>query len=466
MNSFKMASCTAESHIAPPMRIVSRSRRVLGVAIAASLAACSLETGVTPGTPLDITLDFCANDTPIWFAVQDGVAPFQVLTPDASGAFSFQARGLVTVGYVRQRGSDFRTDIIFTTNVALQQMSNTVCLEEGGAKQLNGTVTGHTGSQIGLVSLSSSNAFLASGQSAWSLTQLVDRPLDLIASRLDITGFDQHSNKTIIRRAQNPAGGATFSELAFDTEGFVPTTASINVTGVSANDLAVLYSAFESSLGTSHTMTFVSDITDGLVDVEMVPTAELAAADYHKVSAIVTAPNGVLRVTDRYFKDPAAQNITIGPALIEPSVTVVGTTPHVRMRTQLLGQIDYSTMVNLAYHQQQASPARAIDVSMSVTASYFSGTPSEWNLPMPNFAGIPGWQNQWGLQPGQIDWRVTAYFGRPQLIFGAPPNLTTGETVAYASRSSSSTVSPTSLQSAGSVVRPGHFGPIGPTRVR
>ena len=461
MDSNKMASRTRESHIARPMRFVSQSGVGAAAALVLSLSACGLGVTDPQGTPIEITLDFCANDTPIWFAFQDGGAPFQILTPDASGTFSFTAKGLVTLAYVRQRGQDFRTDILFTTNVALAPLNDLVCLEAGGAKQVNGTVTGHTGSQIGHVTLSTSDAFVGAGQTAWTLSQLVDRPLDLIATRVDIDGFDQHSNKAIIRRSQNPVTGATLAALDFDTEGFATGQATFTTGGIAANDHAVVYNAFHSALGTAHTMTFVDNLADGPVVIETVPVAEMSASEFHKLSAVATSPNGAIRGLERYFRTADPQNLTFGPVLIEPSITVVGRTPHVRLRTQVLGQVDYSTMINMAFHQQTTT--QAIDVSMSVTASYFAGTPSEWNLPMPNFDGLPGFQNAWGLKTGVIDWRVTGYFGRPQLVWGAPPNLTAGETIAYATRASSTTVSATTMQLArAGAPRPGHFGTLVP----
>ncbi|HJQ21687.1 MAG TPA: hypothetical protein VJ867_15165, partial [Gemmatimonadaceae bacterium] len=48
---------------------------------------------------------------------------------------------------------------------------------------------------------------------------------------------------------------------------------------------------------------------------------------------------------------------------------------------------------------------------------------------------VSGWDNTWGLQPGdEINWTVTAYYGRPTLLFGAPPSE--GEGIQFAGRSS------------------------------
>lgn len=393
----------------------------------------------SPGTPIGIELDFCANDTPIWFAFQDGTDPYQVVTPSPSGTFNFTASSRLVVAYVRQRGNGFRTDILFTTNGELAPMSDVTCLEQGGAQSVSGTVAGHSGTQVGHVSLSSSSVFVGAGQSTWTLSQLVARPLDLVASRVDITGTDRHSNRTIIRRAQNPATASALPVLDFAGEGFSPAPHTVNVGGALPDETAVVDNTFFSQLGTLHTLTFLDNVIDGPVVVEAVPVTERTTPEYHRLSVISRSSTGGTRTVERYFGTPDFQNITFGPPLTDPSVTLAATTPSVRLRTVLLGQIDYSTVVNMAYSQQ--SSTQSIDVSMLVTASYIGGTPETWNLPMPELSALAGWRDEWELKPGSIAWRVSAYFGRPQLIFGGPP-IAAGETVLSASRSSSLTVNP------------------------
>jgi hypothetical protein len=76
-------------------------------------------------------------------------------------------------------------------------------------------------------------------------------------------------------------------------------------------------------------------------------------------------------------------------------------------------------------------------VTVTVTLAFYTGTSAEpWDVTIPDFTSVDGWQNSWGLQPGTpIDWTVTSYEGRPMLIFGAPPD--DGETIRFAGRVSS-----------------------------
>src|SRR5688572_24627705 len=102
---------------APMNPRIALHRRSLGVlGLAAALPGCGLNVAEpTPAVPIEIKLDFCANDVPIWFATQTGFTPFEVVAPDAAGTFTFDATNRTGIAFVRQSGSDSKTEIIFTT---------------------------------------------------------------------------------------------------------------------------------------------------------------------------------------------------------------------------------------------------------------------------------------------------------------------------------------------------------------
>jgi len=429
-------------------------RRASAVLTALVTVGCGLDVAdPEPEVPIEIKLDFCSNETPVWFAVQSTTGAWTIVTPDASGTFTFDATSRIGVVFVRQNGSDYKTDLIFTSNLDLEKLSGLVCVEESGTKQVNGSVTGLSGEEIGLVGMSFSSVFLTPQQSSFTLTQLADRPLDLVASRVDVSGVQQqHATKTVIRRAQNPTSGSTMAAINFDSEGINPGFYTATVSGI-GSEQAFLTNNFFSQLETSHTLTFVDAISNGALPFVAIPTSSLVAGDYHDLFVVATTPDGVARGAEQFFRIPADKAFTLGSTMAEPAVSVVGTTPYVRMGVQMAGQLEYSTMVTSDFHQQAAFSA--IDVSMSVTASFFGGTPIQWDVQMPNLDGLPGWQNSWGLKTGAIDWTVTAYFGRPQLIFGAKP-LDEGELVLFASRSSSANAAQ-AFRTGREARRPRHF---------
>ena len=137
---------------------MASGRAWLGM-VALLAAGCSLEGVTDPGAqnPIEVKLDFCSNDIPVWFAHQSSLGAWEVITPDAAGTYTFTATNRAAVAFVHQNGADYRTDMIFTSNLDLQALSGLTCVEEGGAKQVNGSVSGLIGSELALVGMSFSS---------------------------------------------------------------------------------------------------------------------------------------------------------------------------------------------------------------------------------------------------------------------------------------------------------------------
>ena len=403
--------------------------------VAPLTVACELGTGLPdPGPPIAITLDFCSGELPVWFAYQNENQPWTVAFADAQGAYKFNATPRASIAIVRQSGSDYHTEVIYTTNADLEKVSGLTCQEEVGSNQVNGSVSSLSGSEIALAGMSVSSAYLSPGQTSFTLAQLPDRPVDLVASRIDVIGESQHANKTVIRRAQDPANGTTLATVDFNTQGVVPTAMNVSLSNIGANDFAYVVNNFFSQLGTSHVLSSVQPVEDGTVTVVAIPAATLATGDYHDLFLVASTPDGSIRGAERFFRNPGNQGLTLSAPLAEPFVSILASEPHLRMRTQIEGQIDYSTALVSEYSQDIAFST--ITISTTVTASFFGGTPAGWSIPTPDFAGLEGYDESWALKAGTpVDWTITAYFGRPQLLFGDKPQE--GERVIFGSRSSS-----------------------------
>lgn len=411
---------------------------------------------------LDVRVDFCSNDVPIWFAFRNENAPWENVQPDAEGTFSFTASNHVGIAYVWQDGADAHTEVLFTSNRDLEGMSDVVCLEESGTKQVNGSVAGVTGAELGLVSMNFGSAILTSSQSTFSLTNLPDRPLDLVASRVLVTGTEQQATRTILRRTLNLLHQATMPVLDFGgSEAVVPVTQSATLEGIVAEDTAFILNNLFTQLETSHALTFLDKLTtNGPKPIVALPAAVLAQGDYHDLIAVtVRASTGSSRGTERFFHNPANQTLSIGPELNIPTITTIATIPYVQLRAQLQAQTDYTTMLNVLFSQQNQFAVKS--VSFFVTASYFGGTPVTWDLVIPNFSGAVGWNDSWGLDAGAYDWQATAYFGRPDLILGARPN--DGDVVDFATQMSSGSAI---QMSSGSATRSRRGGALFPPRPR
>ena len=129
-------------------------RGVTGAFLATGLLACDLSTGpqVAPN-PIDLEIDFCANDIPVWFAYQNLGEPTTRVQPDAQGTFRFTADNRVVIGIVWQAGADYESEFIYASNEELEALSGRECQEEVGVKTVNGTVAGTAAAQIAVVGM-------------------------------------------------------------------------------------------------------------------------------------------------------------------------------------------------------------------------------------------------------------------------------------------------------------------------
>ena len=407
------------------------------VCVAILAAACESGTDPEPQHPIDLVLDFCADEIPVWLAYRNEGADWVRLTPNADGAVSFTATNDVALAFVRQNGSDYHTEIVFAANTELEEISGVSCREESGAKTVNGTVSGVVGSQVAQVGMSYSSVYLSSAQTSFSLSQLPDRTLDLVASRANVTATTQLADRVVIRRAQNPISGSSLAAIDFAAAGaLVPTAFGATVTGV-GQDFAFLQSYFVSQLGTEHLLAHVEPVDDGSVTLVGVPQAALVAGDYHDAFLIAVDGNGGVRGIERFFRTPATQTLPLGTAMPAPTVTEAASTPSVRLRTEVARTADYQRAMSVEFVQQQQFSATS--VAVTVTNGY--DATGSWDVTMPDLSGASGWQNAWGFVNGgdPVDWTITVYGGRPELLFGAAP--VEGETVRFAGRTNSMNVS-------------------------
>lgn len=420
-------------------------------ALALLIAGCSDSTPPVPQKLVDVLLDFCSNDTPVWLAHLNEGAQWTPVAANSEGTFSFTANNHVVLAFVRQSGSDYHTEIIYTTSTDLEKVTGQACLEEGGSKTYNGTVAGVSGSQQAVVTMNFSSVYLTPQQTSFALTQLADRPLDLVASRVVVAGNAQASDRVIIRRSQNLVNNSTMPVLDFaGAEAITPTSVTATVSGLSIGETTLLQNNFFSQLETSQTLFALSGAANGASSVTTLPVSVLAAGDYHDLFAFGIASTGSVRGVERFYR-AGNQTLPLGAALATPTISTLGTTPYVRLRAQLARQTEYGGAVNVEYSQQHPNQTLTT-VSITMTSGY--DPTGSWTMDIPSLSSIAGWQNSWGLLSGggTIEWTVSAYSGRPELLLGAKPN--DNETVSFASRSSSTSALQAMRVGAPAVSRP------------
>ena len=386
-------------------------------------------------TPIDLEIDFCSNNVPVWFAYQNiGEATTRV-QPDAQGTMRFTAKNRVVLGMVWQVGADYHSEFIYASNEELQEISGRECLEQAGTKTVNGSVGGVTAGQLVMVGMGVANASLTGGNTSWSLTNLPDRPLDLIASRQNLTGTTRSADRIILRRTQNLANNATVPVLDFTaTESVAPALANAVVSGIFTNDFAYLQNYFFSQLETAHSLFYTENIDNSTIQIPAVPGALLATGDYHDLNLISINPDDAsVRGVENFFRTPSNQTLALGPALEDPNITNIANTEYVRLRLSLPTQLSYNDAVSVDYRQQQSISVTT--VRMWATLGYLRQVVNNWIIDIPDLSGADGWQDAWGLKTGfPIEWTVTGYGGRSVLTMGALPEE--GEFIRYAIRQS------------------------------
>lgn len=419
------------------MRTSSLRRFAVPLLCLPIVGACDSTTEPEEQRLVNVLLDFCANDTPVWFAFRNQDADWVRVNPDAEGTFALTATNRVILAFTRLDGASPHTEIVYAHNMELETISGRACLEETGSIQVNGSVTGVGAGELAQVSANFETVFVdPEVQTAFELSQLPARPVDIVASRVSVDGPSHASNRVIIRRSFPPTNNATLQPLDFSvvsTEVFTPTTATLSITGATGAGGYVL-SNFFSQLETSHELTYLDGLPPSSVSVTAIPTAQLAEGDYHSVFAVVFDASGNARGAQRYFRAPAVLPMPIAGEAPSPAISAIASAPYLRLRASAQRPTAYGGAFNIEYMQTQSISERRVTVTM--TRLYHSGG-GTWTVDVPDLSSVAGWQNGWGLQSGgsAIDWTAIVIGGRGELALGAPPE--DGEGLPFATFSSS-----------------------------
>lgn len=388
---------------------------------ATGIAARTASLGVTVnagggGGSGNVSWAFC-DDTglPAWVAVQDGSGPWTRVTGDAQNVYRFQLnsdRG--GIAWVEAGASSTELQVVYYSRAELLLIGPDRCGGTGGFKTVNGSVPGLAATQSAFVSMGGASAQVigAQAQSAFTLNNVVDGPQDLLATRtnFNLQALGLIPDRLIIRRNLNPANGSTLPPLDFAAEGFAPASATGTINGLGAGEQTVvtgLFTTARGGLGTS----YAGILGGASVTWWGIPTAQLATGDLHylQVSAVNTSnPSGGIPPNTRQvglgLREVANFTTTLGPTHTVPSITTLATAPYVRMRATWTIQPQYNRSVFLSLAQAGVSDSRF--TSIIVSDGYLAGT-TAGDLAMPDFTGVDGWNNAWGLAAGrEVIWTL------------------------------------------------------------
>jgi hypothetical protein len=414
-----------------PITITAAGSGITSVTATYTLTVTAAASGTT------VTLNYCAEATPIWLAYQDGPTGTWTRVTPSGTTFSFtltQTRG--AIASVDSFDGGFDVNVTYASTTEFTSIGSAINLDACGSKTINGSVSNVSGTQFAYASLGYSTAVAQPAIS--SNFQLIDvraGAQDLFASR--VTTATRRADRIIIRRGLNIADGGTIPVLDFAAaESFAPAVANFSVTNV-GSDTATVVSTFNGTRGSA--FGFLASIqrylaASGTVPLDVIPGANLNAGELQQVYALAQTANTPSsgRYAGVYFRTPADATLALGPALSAPTVTRTTSTPYVRPRVQLPLQAEYNRTITAEF--EQTSLTRSL--SITATNGYTGGT--AWDFTMPDFSGVAGWQNTWAMQSGTaFDWTVSASAGA---VFLFDPNVASGTTYRLATRASESPI--------------------------
>lgn len=382
---------------------------IQGTGTGVTAQSTTLAVTVT-GVPTSATYAFCADNAPVWLAVQDGNGPWTRVTPVATNTYTFQfTSGRGGVAYVTSASGSTDVTVLYATSAELAGTggTNTVECTTPAGKTVNGSVAGlgpstPTVSDFATIVLGPSTASATEAMPTFQLTNVPNGPHDLIASRSTFTfsgtDFTSVVNRIIIRRALDPPNGSTLPVLDFGSaESFAPATANVTI-GNLGTDQALTSTALSTANGSSAAFSFTSASAAATQPYYGVPDAQLIAGDIHVLSVIAT-PTGPSPTTSRfaslYFRSVTDRTVTLGSVLGVPTITREAAAPYLRLRAQLPLQAEYNSAGGVSY-TQGTSPSTTWSVLM--TGAYAGG--AAYDLIIPDLSGAAGWNNAWGLVPG------------------------------------------------------------------
>jgi hypothetical protein len=382
---------------------------------------------------LDLELDFCASEAPIFLAFQNEGGAWTRVDPNGNQTFAFRAADKVGLAMVFQSGNRYSTEIVYAQNDELLPLSGGACTEVTGTKSLNGSVANVAVGSFAYVSMALSTVIMEPPPSTFTLTDLPNGPLDLLAHRGSLLATGEVPNRVIIRRSENRISGTTMPVLDFaSSEAQNPATNSLTVNGLVTGETNFIDLFFETATTFGHPLFLSEPFTSANQTIYHVPGSMTQAGDLHLIDVYgFTTGGSAYRGETQFYSNASNRTASFGGSLNVPTFTTVAASPTARLRMQLNAQSDYPAFV-VALYDQTGTTIRSVSVLGS--AAYFE-SPLTWDLAIPDLSVVPGFPTASGLQSGtQTTMSAVGYNGDIATYFGAPAE---NSTLRYAARISS-----------------------------
>jgi len=377
-------------------------------------------TVIAPPATAAISVPFCPNDLPNWFAYRNEGYGWTRVTPTGAN-FNFDATDRVSIAFVWTSSTASNLQILSSTRTELAGAPAGDC---DGPKSITGTVAGLSTGQTAFVNLGGSAVQLsASGPANYTLTSVPTGALDLVAVRgafIGTTGFF-HPDAIVVRRSQDIANGAALDPIDFaGAEAFAPMTNTLTFSALQTGETATMQSTLVT--GSTYAPLQSDDAGSANMTLYAVPAAKLVAGDLHEVyvaADLQTNSAFTERALASYYATPGNRNESLGPVIATPTISLMATAPYARFRVRVTGQAEYPTMMQVGFYQAPSTVDRF--VTHSVTSAYLGGLPSTWEVVTPDVSAASGFDPAWMLIGGgePTGYYAQGYAGRTVLLLGA-----------------------------------------------
>jgi len=399
---------------------------ITGTGTGVTQQSATLIVQVTPGSAggaIAFNVASCeTNQTPVWFAVQNGSGPWTRVTP-ANNLFTFTIGTTGAIAFVTRDGATNDTQVLYGTaaEIAAIAAANPCGGAAQGTKHLSGTFANFGDSTVTVNLVIGGAQFAKPGNSvAFNMTNVPKGSRDLIASRTTLTAPGQ--DRMILRRGTNYPANTTVPTLNFGnlaTDAFTPVFGGVVIpnlgTDQGASDVSLITGNGPSEAYSSFSGTPLPNVGFGFLGL---PAEQLQAGDFHNVFVLTqpSAPNGTFRFIELLQHTPTVQTISLGPPLgAGTAVTTVAAAPYLRLRAQIPVQATYNGGASAEYSQNANS------VAVEMTAGYLGTPPATWTLDIPDLSAA-GYDATWALKSGTgASWNLVAVSGNPLPFIGGPP---------------------------------------------
>jgi hypothetical protein len=344
---------------------------------------------IPPPATMSVTVNFCPEFRPRFAAYKNEGHPWQVVVPNGNSVtFNATAR----VGFVTTFDYTFLwpTDVYYVTREELQQPTfyDSKC---EGTKSLVGQVGNVPPPQFARVRAAFAQKDSATDVSPnFVLTSLPSGPIDLFAVR-GTWNSSFVPDKIIVRSVDLP-DGSTIPPLDFASQGAPPVSMNLTLTGTPAVGQRLASMSLVAGMSELIMHDDVAIPASGQVSLLAAPSSELGTNALNQLIAWNQRGNdrdGSAFVYFKYFRDPSDVVVDVGREMPAVTVSVISRRPYSRMRMSMPSQPEYPAGAAAVFN--------AGEVWVTVTAGYLGGTPSVWDIAMPDLAGLPGFQSGYML---------------------------------------------------------------------